>query len=175
MCRSTSTVCTLSQFSVPFIHTGRCLGPRRSYLDVHRLLLDQPGMVSQNPGKGAMYVIGFTDSDGASLDGDQQLSLASAGQHPRRQFLVGDALRGGECFGSRQRPAVPLARFARQARAERRWQHGPLSGPKAPQGKDGNWLATVPGRGYFAILRLYGPTEAALNKSWKPGDIENWK
>jgi hypothetical protein len=48
-------------------------------------------------------------------------------------------------------------------------------GPKAPTGNEGNWLATVPGRGYFAIIRLYGPTEAALNKSWKPGDIENVK
>jgi hypothetical protein len=45
-------------------------------------------------------------------------------------------------------------------------------GPEAPAGKQGNWLSTPPGRGYFAILRLYGPTEAAINKSWKPGDIE---
>src|SRR6516162_10907185 len=44
-------------------------------------------------------------------------------------------------------------------------------GPMAPDGKQGNWLRTVPGRGYFAILRLYGPTEAAIDKSWKPGDI----
>jgi hypothetical protein len=48
-------------------------------------------------------------------------------------------------------------------------------GPKAPQGREANWLSTVPGRGYFAIFRLYGPTEAALNKSWKPGDIEKIK
>lgn len=48
-------------------------------------------------------------------------------------------------------------------------------GPKAPEGKQGNWLATVPGTGYFAILRLYAPTEAAIDKSWKPGDIENVK
>ena len=34
---------------------------------------------------------------------------------------------------------------------------------------------SVPGRGYFAIIRLYGPTEPALNKSWKPGDIEKVK
>jgi hypothetical protein len=45
-------------------------------------------------------------------------------------------------------------------------------GPKAPTGKRGNWLATVPGKGYFAILRLYSPTEAAINKTWVPGDIE---
>ena len=41
----------------------------------------------------------------------------------------------------------------------------------APDGKN-NWLATVPGKGYFVILRLYSPTEAAINKSRKPGDIE---
>ena len=45
-------------------------------------------------------------------------------------------------------------------------------GPRAPNGQEGNWQATVPGKGYFAILRLYGPTEAAIDKSWKPGDIE---
>jgi hypothetical protein len=48
-------------------------------------------------------------------------------------------------------------------------------GPQAPAGKEGNWLATVPGKGYFAILRLYGPTEAAINKSWKPSDIDKVK
>jgi len=45
------------------------------------------------------------------------------------------------------------------------------SARNAPEGKAGNWLATVPGKGYFAILRLYGPTEAALDESWKLGDI----
>lgn len=45
-------------------------------------------------------------------------------------------------------------------------------GPKAPKGAEGNWLATVPGRGFFAILRLYGPSQAAIDMSWKPGDIE---
>jgi hypothetical protein len=34
---------------------------------------------------------------------------------------------------------------------------------------------SVPGEGYFAVLRLYGPTESAINKSWKPGDIEKVK
>jgi hypothetical protein len=35
--------------------------------------------------------------------------------------------------------------------------------PKLPAVKDANWLATVPGKGYFVILRLSGPTEAAIN------------
>jgi hypothetical protein len=45
-------------------------------------------------------------------------------------------------------------------------------GPQAPAGKQGNWLATVPGKGHFVIFRLYSPTEASFDKSWKPGDIE---
>jgi hypothetical protein len=46
---------------------------------------------------------------------------------------------------------------------------------KAPHGQEKNWLATVPGKGYFAILRLYGPNEAALAKTWKPGDFTKMK
>jgi hypothetical protein len=43
--------------------------------------------------------------------------------------------------------------------------------PEAPEGKERNWLATVPGKGFFAFLRLYGPTGPALAKTWKSGDI----
>ena len=45
-------------------------------------------------------------------------------------------------------------------------------GPKAPEGKEANWVETVAEKGWFAILRLYGPTEAWFDKSWKPGDFE---
>ena len=48
-------------------------------------------------------------------------------------------------------------------------------GAKAPAGKEKNWLVTVPGRGFFAIIRLYSPTEAAFDGSWKPSDFEEVK
>ncbi|MDM9619215.1 DUF1214 domain-containing protein [Rhizobium sp. S96] len=48
-------------------------------------------------------------------------------------------------------------------------------GPKAPAGKEANWLPTAPTRGFFAILRLYGPEQAAIDYSWKPGDLEKAK
>jgi hypothetical protein len=35
-----------------------------------------------------------------------------------------------------------------------------------------NWLRTVPGQGFFVILRIYGPTQAFFDKTWVPGDIE---
>jgi hypothetical protein len=45
-------------------------------------------------------------------------------------------------------------------------------GPKAPRGKDANWIQTVPGKGWFAALRLYGPLEPWFDKTWRPGEIE---
>ena len=45
-------------------------------------------------------------------------------------------------------------------------------GPEAPQGKEANWIETVPGKSWFVILRLYGPLEPWFDKTWQPGEIE---
>ena len=45
-------------------------------------------------------------------------------------------------------------------------------GPTAPEGKENNWVQTIPGKGWFMILRLYGPLEPFFNKTWRPGEIE---
>ncbi len=45
-------------------------------------------------------------------------------------------------------------------------------GPKAPAGKEGNWVQTLPGKAFCVILRLYGPLETWFDKSWKPSDLE---
>ncbi len=131
-----------------------------------------PGMLSQIPGKGAKYMIGFTDSKGTPLSGRSNYRVNLPANIPVANFWSvtlyeaenASGFANGQPFpslGSRDKPA----------------QNADGStdlylGPQAPAGKQGNWLATVPGRGYFAIIRLYGPTEAAIDKSWKPGDIE---
>jgi hypothetical protein len=45
-------------------------------------------------------------------------------------------------------------------------------GPKAPAGYENNWVQTIPGKGWFMILRLYGPLEPWFEKTWRPGEIE---
>jgi hypothetical protein len=134
-----------------------------------------PGMISQTPGKGAKYMIAFTDSEGAPLSGGAYYRVRLPKDIPAANFWSvtlyeaenASGLANGQRFpslGSRDNPA----------------QNADGStdiylGPKAPNGKEGNWLATPNGRGYFAILRLYSPTEPAINKKWKPGDIERMK
>ena len=45
-------------------------------------------------------------------------------------------------------------------------------GPKAPEGNKNNWLETVPGKSWFCILRMYGPLESWMDKTWRPSEIE---
>ncbi|MGA7374288.1 MAG: DUF1214 domain-containing protein [Methyloceanibacter sp.] len=45
--------------------------------------------------------------------------------------------------------------------------------PTQPAGvKRGNWIQTMPGKGWFTILRLYSPLEPFFDKSWRPSEIE---
>ena len=38
--------------------------------------------------------------------------------------------------------------------------------------KRGNWIQTMPGKGWFTILRLYSPLEPFFTKAWRPSEIE---
>jgi hypothetical protein len=130
-----------------------------------------PGMLSQIPGKGANYMMAFTDSEGMPLSGGSSYKLNLPPNVPAAIFWSvtlyeaenASGLANGQPFpslGSRDHP-VQNADGSTDL----------YLGPKAPPGTEKNWLATVPGKGYFAIIRLYGPTEAALTRTWKPGDI----
>jgi len=48
-------------------------------------------------------------------------------------------------------------------------------GPSAPKGHEKNWLRTVPGKGYFVMFRLYGPTQPYYDQTWKLPDLEKVK
>ncbi len=43
-------------------------------------------------------------------------------------------------------------------------------GPKAPAGKEGMWIKTIPGKGWWSLVRIYGPTAAAFDGTWKLDD-----
>ncbi len=131
-----------------------------------------PGMVSMTPGKGAFYMIGFEDADGDALVGDRNYVVHLPKDIPAALFWSvtlyeaenASGLDNGQPFPSKGKLDKPAMNADGSTDM--------YIGPKAPEGKEGNWLATVPGRGFFAILRLYAPTEPALDGSWKPGDIK---
>ena len=44
-------------------------------------------------------------------------------------------------------------------------------GPNPPEGKEQNWVRTLPGKGFFLYFRFYGPLEPFYDKTWRPGDV----
>lgn len=46
---------------------------------------------------------------------------------------------------------------------------------KAAAGKESNWVPTDPARKFELMFRLYAPTKALFDKTWKLPDIEEAK
>jgi hypothetical protein len=45
-------------------------------------------------------------------------------------------------------------------------------GPEPDADHESNWIRTVPAKGWFTALRLYGPLDPWFEKTWRPGEIE---
>jgi hypothetical protein len=45
-------------------------------------------------------------------------------------------------------------------------------GPKAPEGKESNWVPTDPNRRFELMFRLYAPTKALFDKAWALPDVQ---
>ena len=45
-------------------------------------------------------------------------------------------------------------------------------GPKAPAGKESNWVPTDPQRSFELMFRIYGPTKDFFDKKWVLPDVE---
>jgi hypothetical protein len=131
-----------------------------------------PGMMSQIPGKGAKYMVGFSDSTGTPLSGGSNYRLHLPPDIPAANFWSLTLYEAENASGLDNGQAFPSLGSRDRPKPEADGSTVLYLGPKAPEGKAENWLRTPPGRGYFAILRLYSPTEPAIDKSWKPGDIE---
>lgn len=44
-------------------------------------------------------------------------------------------------------------------------------GPTEPKVENANWIKTVPGRGYMGGMRLFSPTQAYFDQTWRPDNI----
>lgn len=131
-----------------------------------------PGMISQKPGQGASYWMAYNDADGAPLSGDATYKVTLPPNAPVNLFWSMTAYEAENASGlatdARRFPSIG-SRDVPQENAD-----GTIDlylGPKAPEGKDANWLPSAAGRGFFVILRLYGPEEAGIDFSWKPSDL----
>ena len=62
---------------------------------------------------------------------------------------------------------------AETARNFNNWAlQGLYFGPDEPAGKENHWVRTMPDKGWFAVVRMYGPEKAIFDGTYRLPDME---
>jgi hypothetical protein len=135
-----------------------------------------PKMFGRKEGAGSLYWQGQRDKDGAYLDGGKTYKLSVPQPVPQKLFW------SVTLYDPKTRSMIQTDQNKAALRSLVELKDVPKTGstdlyfgPTAPSGKEGLWIKTTPGQGWFAYLRLYGPEGPAFDGSWRPGDFEEVK
>ena len=132
-----------------------------------------PAMAKSAVGKGSAYAFAVHDNEGKYLDGGKTYKVTLPAPIPANNFwafTVYSCQTRSILETNQQSAGVDSNHPKIKPNAD--GSYTVWFGPEPPKGHEENWIQTVPGKGWFTILRLYGPLEPWFDKSWKPGDIE---
>jgi hypothetical protein len=160
----------------PLPPTGaRTLDSRTAFY--YAYTLDSPGLIMRIPDVGSQYLMGFLDSAGNPYDGGKTYKVTLPPNIPARafwSFTVYDNQSRSMLDTPQRYPRAGSQTYpSPAAKAGPDGSTTVYFGPTQPAGVDrGNWIQTMPGKGWFTILRLYSPLEPFFDKSWRPSEIE---
>lgn len=155
--------------------SGRALNSRTAFFYI--ATGDTPAMCMRLPGIGSQYLMTAADSAGEPFDGARAYTLTLPPGIPAARFWsvtlydnqTRSMLQTPQRYpwaGSQNYPG-PAATAAADGTTTLHFA------PERPDGAaDSNWIQTTPGKGWFAILRLYSPEQSFFDKTWRPGEVE---
>ena len=127
-------------------------------------------------GMGSQYLVASYDSKKEYFDGAKNYKCTLPANIPESQLLVVHGLFQPDPLDAPDATALPAAGSqsfpSPAAVANADGTYDIYFGPEPPVGKESNWIQTMPGKGWFTILRLYSPLEPFFDKSWKVGEVE---
>jgi hypothetical protein len=135
-----------------------------------------PAMCMRLTGVGSQYLLAVLDADKTPFDGGKNYILTLPPNIPQVNFwsvTVYDNQTRSMLQTPQRWPKAGSLSYPLPAAVEN--PDGSTDvyfGPEAPEGKESNWIQTLPGKGWFVILRLYSPLQPFFDKSWRPGEVE---
>jgi hypothetical protein len=150
-----------------------------NYADLNAYAVDARGLTYsyayigiKRLGVGQFYLINIKDKAGKSYDGGRNYQLHVPPNVPVEQYWSVTAY-------DRETHALikGVDHASRASNSPEVMKNGDGSvdiffGPKAPSGKEANWVPTNPSRRFELMFRLYAPTKALFDKLWTLPDIE---
>jgi len=139
--------------------------------------LDSPGMIMRLPRVGSQYLMGYLDANKQDLDGGKTYKVKLPPNIPAAAFwsftLYDNQTRSMLQTPQRFPRAGSQSYPSPAAEADADGSTTIYFGPAQPAGvKRGNWIQTMPGKGWFMLLRLYSPLESFFTKEWRPSELE---
>jgi hypothetical protein len=152
-------------------HRGRNLDARTLFF--YTATVNTPAMALEIPGVGSNYAFGTRDSNADILYGDKNYKLHLEANVPAKDFwsiVVYDPqtrsmLQTDQKYPKKNNSNDNLV-FNDDGTVDLYF------GPKAPEGKEANWIQTVPGKAWFVLFRVYGPLQPWFDKTWQLNDFE---
>lgn len=139
----------------------------------YQAIASSPAMFRRKEGIGSLYWLGLKDNEAKYLDGGKNYKLSIPTPVPAQLFwsvTVYDAMTRSQIKTDKNQAAL-RSLFELKGKTEGT-SIDLYFGPTAREGKESQWIKTIPGRGWFVYFRIYGPQKDAFNGSWKPGDFQ---
>src|SRR5262245_10208405 len=123
-------------------------------------------------GGGQFYLISISDRAGHALEGGKTYRLRVPTDAPIEQYWSATAYDRETHALIRGLPRASLASNDARVQKNADGSTDVYFGPKAPAGKEANWVPTDPQRRFELLFRLYGPKKALFEKTWTLPDLE---
>lgn len=130
---------------------------------------------AKHVGEGQFYLMTISDKDKETLKGSNTYRLNVPANVPIHQYWSITLYDAATHAFTRN-----LSRFNRSSQSPGIQKNADGSvdlyfGPKAPEGKEANWVPTNPNGEFELMARFYGPDKSFFTKTWKLGDVEKLK
>jgi hypothetical protein len=156
----------------PSFDTGvrHMIDPRVNF--AHQAFSTAQSMSLELIGQGSAYFVGTKDGSGAWLNGSHSYRLRVPEDIPARTFWAVNVYDTGTRSMIDTEQGVPGLDDGADLQRNPDGSVDIYMGPTAPPGRESNWIQTIPDRGFFIYVRLYGPEQEWFDRSWKLDDIE---